>query len=167
MAVPVYSVGQVLAASDCNNWFIPLVAYKAADTSRAGTVTTVAADPDLTVTLAANATYDIDMDLIYEGGTQGSADLKFTWTVPTGTTMRYVLVNTSTSGTCTPAGATESTTVTAGTNGAANFRGVHIGGTVFASTTAGSLTLNWATNTSNATNTIMHTGSRMTLQRKG
>lgn len=146
--------------------FAGLEAWKAADTSRAGTVTALAADPDLTVPLAANDTYSFDLDLLYEGGTQGAADLKVGWTVPAGTTMRYTVVNTSTTGTCTPGGSTEATVTVSGTNGAANLRGIHMGGTVFAGGTAGALTLTWATNTSNATATILHLGSRMVLRRK-
>jgi len=64
VAAPVYSDGQVLTGADCTQWFTPVAAYKTADTGRA--TTTAAADPDLTVTVAANAFYNVRIRLFYK-----------------------------------------------------------------------------------------------------
>src|SRR5215472_8894872 len=46
-------------------------------------------DNALVIPVVANANYKFDLYLDFEGGTSGSSDIKFTWTVPASTTMRY------------------------------------------------------------------------------
>src|ERR1700733_4519961 len=79
--IPTWTPGEVLASADVNSWFVPLAGYKAGSTSRAST-TAQSNDPDLIITVAANAIYEFVLWLNYEGGTQGSSDLKMGLAVP-------------------------------------------------------------------------------------
>ena len=79
MAVPTWSVGQVLAASDVNNWFTPLAAYKTSATVR--NTLTLSTDPDLQVTVSANCVYNVRCAINWSCTTGGIA---IQWTVPTG-----------------------------------------------------------------------------------
>lgn len=68
----------------------PLIAYKSASTDRAST-TTLSLDPDLQLTLAANATYWVEWFLHYAGPTNGSpptttGTISVQWSVPSGAT---------------------------------------------------------------------------------
>ena len=164
MAPPVYTVGQVLAAADCNNWFVPLVAVKTADQSVTSSVTLVN-DTELFVSLAASVTYAFQMMLDYEGGTAGASDLKWTFGIPAGTFMRYCYSNRGTGLGASVTMSTGSSTDLGGTNGAGNLEGVHGFGTIVCGSTAGTLQLKWAQNTSSATSTIMHAQSCLMLWR--
>ena len=139
----------------------PLNAYKSGDTSRAST-TALTADPDLTIHLSANATYFFVMVLDYEGGTQGSSDLAFDLTGPSGATARFWMGNMSTAGVSTAAFmGQQGVTYSAGSNGAGNLQGVLAAGTIFTSGSSGFFTLNWAQKTSSATATIVHAQSAL------
>lgn len=169
MAVKSWSVGDVLSAADMNAWTVPQVAYKTSDTSHAST-TTLTPDPALSVTVAANATYTFGTTLWYEGGTQGSSDFKWQFTGPSGASLLYSAYNLTTSGTASTASYNQSGLATvgqAGTNGAGAIRVVYGFGSFTTSSTAGSLALTWAQNTSSGTATILHTGSWISLQRIG
>jgi hypothetical protein len=74
MAPPTYANGQILNASDCNLWFVPLAAYKTADLGR--NINGTSADPDLTVAVAANAFYAVEAALFYKGS---AIDVTFQW----------------------------------------------------------------------------------------
>lgn len=167
MPLPTWSVGQVLAASDVNNYFVPLAAYKTSDTSRSNS-TSPSNDPDLTLTLAASAFYWFEFFLNFEGSATGSQGIKWGFTVPTGTLVRYhgtwsnVTSNAEVGHTWT--GAQQPS---AGTDGAGNLHGASGRGTVFTSTTAGSITLQWAQNVSEASAITLHAQSALILQRIG
>lgn len=122
---------------------------KAADTSRASTVT-AAADPHLTLTLAANAVYDVECVAVWSTGGGG---LRATWTVPSGATMTWTdndgVGVTSAAGVVTFSGTT----------------GTTFKGTLTTAGTAGSITLQWAQSTSNAAATILRAGSALKLTR--
>jgi hypothetical protein len=158
---PTWSVGQVLTASDVDSWFVPLVGYKASDTSRTST-TTAANDADLIIQLAANAIYEWRCWLNYEGGTQGSSDLKLDWSsIPAGATLRGSATYVNASG-----GAVTEVyisggggSIAAGTNGAAAIRGFRALGTIVTSAAASGFAVKWAQNTSSGTSTILHAGS--------
>src|SRR5690348_15724965 len=78
--------GRILASA--MRGIAPLAVIKGADESVTSS-TTLQNDDALLVTLTANATYVFSLFLNYQGGTQGSSDIKVAWTFPTGTTMRY------------------------------------------------------------------------------
>jgi hypothetical protein len=90
MPVPVYSVGQVLGAADCNTWFTQLAAYKPADGSAFTSNTTLANDPDIVIALAASSVYRVTSCLFYTAGSGGLlGGLKWTFTGPSGIQGRY------------------------------------------------------------------------------
>ncbi len=164
MAPPTWVVGQVLTASDVDNWFIPVVAVKTADQSVTSS-TTVVNDTELSVPVAASVTYAFQMMLDYEGGTSGASDLKWTFTLPAGSFLRYCYSNRGTGLGASVTMSTGTSTDTGGTNGAGNLEGVHAFGTLVCGVTAGTLQLKWAQNTSSATSTIMHAQSCLMLWR--
>lgn len=161
----------MLTAADLDAWAVPLAAVKAADTSRTS-VTTVTADPDLSLAVAANALYRFWMYLDYEGANTGTGDLKWSFSTPSGATLRYqALFLQSGGGTAinqtigfTNTGAS---VMSAASNGVANLMAVTMWGQLDTAASTGSLTLNWAQNTSSATSTIVHAQSSMTLDRIG
>lgn len=144
----------------------PWTAWKTGDTSRANNVVS-AADPDLTIPLSvASAVYALSAYFRYEGGTLGSADFAWKWSVPAGTSLFASPANQNTSGAATVGGEqTAVNTVTAGSAGAGNVRSVTLRGMVFVSSTTGNLVLFWCQGTSSATATILHLGSWMSLRR--
>lgn len=168
MAAPTWTVGQVLAAADVNTWFVPLIGVKASDTSRSNTVAQTN-DPDLTVAVAANATYRILMWLNYEGGTQGASDLKIGMAVPASATLRTscTYVNASGGAVVEVYYASGGTALIPGTNGPGNIRGFRMVGTLITGASSGSLAVSWAQSTSSATATTLHTGSVLEAWRIG
>jgi hypothetical protein len=141
----------------------PLSAIKTVDETVTSS-TALQNDDALFVSVAANASYLFQCNLIYEGGTLGSSDLKWAWTFPSGLTMTYDYMGITTAG-LTTIGlvATQASTVAGGTNGAAALRSMLMYGSVVASSTAGTLQLQWAQNTSSGTGTIVHAKSSLAL----
>lgn len=167
MAIPTWVVGQVLSASDVNSWLVPQAAYKPGDTSRAST-TTLAADPDLTVPVAANCLYWFEAVIVYDGGTQGTSDISIQWSTPASTTMAWDVNYKDTSGNSVTGSLGLATAiVNAGSNGVNANRSISVRGTIDTASTAGSLTLTWAQNTLSGTATRVRTGSAIIMQRIG
>lgn len=166
---PVVTAGEILTAGLLQS-FSPIAAWKLGDTSRSNTVTQTA-DPDLVIPLnVPSAIYEVYVYFRYEGGTQGSADFAWKWTTPTGASLFLSPVDVNTSGAAAVGGEQATTsgttnTVTAGSGGAGAVRSVTLTGTLIMSTSTGSLTLLWAQGTTNATATILHVGSRVSLRR--
>lgn len=123
-------------------------------------------DNDLLAAVVANASYDFDCYLDYEGGTINTSDLKWQWAVPSGATMRYQAFYVTTSnalgGETTQLG---SDVVVAGTKGAGVLMGVKMSGSLVMASTAGNMQLTWAQNTINGTATIVHAQSYLKLKR--
>ena len=168
MALPTWVPAQVLTASDVDNYFIPLVGLKASDTSRASN-TTQSNDPDLIVSVAANTAYEFRLWLNYEGGTQGSSDLKLGLAVPASSTARAssTYVNSSGGSVVEAYYTSGAAAQVPGTNGAGNIRGFRMVGTLITGASSGSLALSWAQNTSSGTATTLHTGSVLEVWRVG
>lgn len=163
-----WNVGDVLTAADLDSWSVPNTAVKAVDTSRTSN-TTLANDPELTLSVAANVVYRFWCYLNYEGGTQGASDIKWSFTVPAGATLRYQMIAVNTAGSLSPLliGPTFTATSTnsAATNGAGNLMAAVMHGTLDTAGTAGTFVIQWAQNTSSGTSTILHAQSAMTLDR--
>ena len=140
-----------------------LYAYKSSDQSVTSS-TTLVSDNALFLPVVANATYDFFCYLNYTGGTQGSSDIKLQWTVPPG---RRCASSRSESA---PAAAWASGTPTAprprsalGTQGSGTLCGATMIGTLIMSSTAGTLQMEWAQNSSNATATTVKAQSLLRL----
>lgn len=159
---PQILAGTTITASLLNSMLV-LDAYKAVDTSRS-TTTTLTADPDLAITVAAAGTYDFEGYLNFEGAASGTGDLQFE--ITSVGTLRYVCVHNDPStgnqisATTQGGGIVTCSTATAGTLRSANMKGDLI------AASTGTLTLLWAQNTSSATATILHAGSWIKLRRK-
>lgn len=163
------AAGQINAGSRITASLIrgiaPLCAVKQADETVASS-TTLQFDDALFLPVLAGAQYDFRCTLDYEGNTHGSGDIKWTWNVPTGSTLRYqaTYVHNTAVSTSMLAG---SATGSADTTGTGNLMGVTMDGSLFVSSTAGNLALEWAQFTSNAVGTIVHAQSRLTLWQVG
>lgn len=159
MAPPVYTAGHVVTAADVNSWFTPLAAYKTATTVR--NTLTKSIDPDLQVTLAASAIYQIQAGIIY---TSANA-MDFTWVIPASATGGYTggfnLAGTG-AGTW---GFTWAATVTAaGLGGSVN--GVQAHGMIQTAGSGGTFGFSWASSTG-PVNLTLGVGSVLTARRVG
>jgi len=168
MAVPTWSVGQVLTASDVNTWFVDIVRNKPTDEGPI-TTTTLQNDNDLQLPLAANSAYELDGYLAATGATLGNGDIKLGLTGPAGVTFRFSTFGYSVLGSP-PAtgnsGATASGTTSVGVNGGSAST-VLVKGWVTTSSTAGTLILQWAENTPSGTGTSVLAGSWLKARRIG
>lgn len=156
----------------------PLSAFKSSDLGR-NTTTTLANDPDLAVPLQANAVYELRSMISYAGGAGSSeGDLKIGWNY-TGT-LNYMVYGAphwmtgQAAGSSGPnsgghsyftLGAGSFTALTNGTSGTQDFAMLILG--TVATTSAGTMHVQWAQNSSNATNTWLRQGSYVTFQRMG
>jgi hypothetical protein len=167
MAIPIWTVGEVLASSDVNSWFVPVEAVRTS-TQSVTSSTVLVNDTQLLVPVAANASYHFLTYLFYEGGTQGSSDIKVGYAVPAGTTMRYHRIYANTSGLAVNISTlTETDVQGAGTQGAGIACGLTHHGTIVTSATTGNVQLQWAQSTSSATATQVLAQSAILLTRIG
>lgn len=166
---PTWVGGQDITA-DLLNAMLPKVVRKTADTSRAST-TTATADPELTISLEANAVYIWDGWLKYFA--DPAADLTVDFTAPTGTLGEWVgfAAGSGTSGVAVTTGysiRTETNDIQQGRNyyGTTDSQhGLLLRGTIRVGSTAGTFSLDWAQGTSNATATVVYTDSWLRFQR--
>ena len=169
MSAKQWAVGDVLSASDMNVWTVPVIVVKPSDTNR-NTTTTLADDPDLQLPLAGGTTYDINSLIIYSGSPSGSGDLKYTFSVPSGSSGRYSPIRQNLSGQYTGWAMNQWTdTDSANTNGtgAGQFVSLFVKGILITGGSAGNLTFRWAQNTSSGTNTIVRANAFLQAQRIG
>jgi hypothetical protein len=140
---PAFYAGQVLTASQIQA-LAPLEAWKTTATSR--TTTTVSIDPDLQLALAANATYDVEASIIY----QGAGGFNFGWTIPSGASGGYTAAFSLSGSAVGIYGYAWGTGVIAAT-GTGTVFGILLKGTLITGTTAGTFGLNWADDTTSDT----------------
>lgn len=164
MTYPSWNSGQTITAAELTS-MEALYAYKSSDQSVTSS-TTLVSDNALFLPVAANATYDFFCYLNYTGGTQGASDIKVQWTVPAGATLRFQPVGIGTGGGM-GFGNTDSaaSSVALGTQGSGTLCGATMLGTLIMSSTAGTLQLEWAQNSSNATATTVKAQSLLRLAR--
>ncbi|MFD4740967.1 hypothetical protein ACFWNQ_26895 [Streptomyces virginiae] len=169
-------VGEVVTAAMMNaeirNQFNALIAaepevVKSADTGRSST-TTLAADPHLALTVAANATYTIDGFIDYDG-IFGAGGLKADFTLPAGSSLRWTMLGSVAADTTQKASTTTTDlagSLSLGTYGTGGNR-THgrLCGHVTIAGTAGVMALRWAQNASNATATTVYAKSWLRLRR--
>ena len=167
MASPVWSVGQVLTASDVNTWFVGIVQAKPSDEGPI-TTTTLQNDNDLILVLAAGAQYRLEGYLAVTGNTIGTGDFKMTFSGPSGSSFRFTTFGYSLSAITTTAisAARSSGNASQGADGS-SASPVWIRGWVTTSATSGNLILQWAENTGSATGTSVLAGSWLEARRIG
>ncbi|HEV2376228.1 MAG TPA: hypothetical protein VGS19_29170 [Streptosporangiaceae bacterium] len=154
---PVYAGARVTAAVLAAA--VGVTAWKASPTSLTSN-TTLTADPDLVVPLAANATYQVQMVLSNCAG-GGSGALKYNFAVPAGASGDYTVVQNSTGGTVGIFDAGGWASVLASNCNA----GVMLNGFLFTAAAAGSLQFMWAQNSSSGTATTVGMGSFLWVRR--
>jgi len=115
-------------------------------------------DTELAVAVAASTNYDFKLVLLYNSGV--TPDLKFGWTYPVGTTMRYSMQG-YTGGVVQSFRIIETDVVAL--DGNASSLSCVCEGTVFVGATAGTLQLQWAQNTLTASNSSVLLGSSLRL----
>lgn len=165
---PTILAGQRITAALLRS-MLPQVVRKTADTSRAAT-TTFADDPHLTYEVEANAVYVMDGWIKYFA--DPTPDIKFQFTTPTGTLGEWAWVM---PGSGTAAAGTTGYSVRTETNDVGGSRTGYgtsdtsmftpVSGLWRVASTAGSITLQWAQNTSSATSTGVFTDSWLRFQR--
>lgn len=166
---PAVTAGQALTA-DLLQAFAGYEAWKTGTTSRASTVV-LAADPDLVVPVAANATYDVEGVLGYTAGgpinSGGAGGIDFTLTAPSGSSGGFTATGWQL-GTSLSMGIFPFTAW--GTAHALNGNGAtscsaFISGTLLTGSTAGSLGLSWCQAGASGTATILLAGCRLRARR--
>jgi hypothetical protein len=166
---PVLLAGQRITAALLAS-MLPLEQWKTGNTDRAAT-TTFADDPDLSILLEANSTYRVEMYLHYAA--LDAARFKTMWNVPTGWTGNRSAVGpdqgqilSATSGGTGRWGVHNlNTACTYGTRDNAGNQCYALEEGVVTTTTAGTLALQWAQATSNATASRLAAGSYMRVKR--
>ncbi|MFJ8804187.1 hypothetical protein [Streptomyces sp. NPDC102487] len=150
---------------------LPIELWKAASTDRSST-TTFADDPDLTTTLAANAVYRVRFCLFYAA--LDAARFKTMWTVPVnasgnrsaqGPDQGVILSGTSSGGTGRFGVHNFTTACTYGTRDHATNLCIAVEEATVFTLDAGTLALQWAQATSNATAARLGIGSSLTVKR--
>ena len=136
---------------------IPWTVTKPSDQSVTSS-TTLGNDNDLLFTAVANGTYDFLCFVSYEGGTRGSSDLKFQWSIPSGS-MKFGAIFNNTVPTLVLNHGSASGSMTAGSNGAGSNLALIMAGTFTIGVTGGTAVLQWAQGTGSGTATKVHAGS--------
>lgn len=141
-----------------------LFAYKTADESvnSGSTGTTFQNDNHLLLPVVASAVYDLF--LMCDFNSPAAADFKLQWTYPAGLTMRYGLHCIAVGGTNEFTFQSDQSTVQI-LEGPAGRRTFFARGLVLVGGTAGTLQLQWAQNTANASDTTVYQNSFLRLDR--
>jgi hypothetical protein len=169
VALKTFTTGEVLTAADTNLYLVNTTAVVKSANESVTSSTTLQDDDELSVSVAANSTYEVTCFLKYDGPT--AADLKCQWVVPASATFDFALMRLATTAgaftddatdwnTDSAAGSFLIGTIGSGTNAAALFHGVLIVGA-----TAGTFKLQWAQSTSDATPTRILARSTLVLRR--
>ncbi len=167
MAMKTFSVGDVLNAADANEYLVNVkFAVKPNDTSRAST-TTPANDPDLSVAVDANKSYEVQVWLQYLA--QNTPNLKVEFTVPGSATFAGASFNVGAGGSAVGINAQDAAlpiTGPAHIAGLSPFDGAYyLTGILTTAGAAGNFTLQWAQDTSSGLTTTIRGGSAMLLRR--
>lgn len=169
-----FFAGQPLTAQDLEDlrtFAVPLMVVKTADESVTSS-TTPQDDNELTLTVAANAAYKLDMHILL-GGTGTTGDFEFRFNAPAGSRISASAAGlaqaaTAVTGDMNAGAINNQTTFPTSAFGYAtvvNPTGVLVTGNLIVGSTAGALTLRWNQAVSSATPTTVLAGSSLTLTR--
>jgi hypothetical protein len=123
---------------------------------------TLTSDAQLLFPVTASYVYRFEMTTYFSSGT--TPDIKFGWSVPSGATMYWGADNAASNLANPPDGILTAGSVSARAGGANTAQVIH-NGVVFMGTVSGTVTLQWAQNTANASNTIVYAGSNIEYSR--
>lgn len=166
---PAILAGQRMSAAVYDS-MLPLIAYKTATTN--STSATPANDPDLSINLPVNTSWEVEMWVQYAGLL--AANISVMWSVPSGASALRQVMGPSSNANNSSA---DQITMRAGVHGAAtavvyscarnnsNEQGFVERGIVNMGSTAGAVALQWGQATANATATQVCAGSIMTARR--
>lgn len=138
----------------------PLFARKTSDET-VNNSTTLQDDNELFVSVAANQVYKLHLMVGYSSGT--TPDFKINFSLPSGATMPRSSFITGGTGAAVQHGTFTGASVV-GIDGQGSDASLQIWGTVVMGSTAGTVTLQWAQNTLNASDTIVRSGSTLELR---
>lgn len=142
---------------------IPVVKYKTAN-EVVNNSTTLQNDDHLFWSTVANGVYTMDLNLFYDSGT--TPDFKFDWTYPVGTTFDWGAIYYNLAGTLTTSGTfTEATVGAVGGLGVGTVVMLKASYVFVMGPSDGTLQMQFAQNTANASNTTLFTGSYGVLTR--
>ena len=159
---PTWTAGQRVTAAQLT-LMEPLLVYKLAAEAVTSS-TTLQNDDELFLPVAANAFYILDCWIQFNALV--GADIKIAWTVPTSATMNYSALGTGpTNYTDYDTSVVSSGTARPAKGNAPTPQAISSRGHLQTSSTAGTLQLQWAQNTSNATATSVLAGSWIRLNR--
>lgn len=168
MALPTFTDGNVVTAAQLNA-VLPIAAVKPSDQAVTSS-TTLVNDSALLVAVAASATYEVNLFLTYTAtGSSSTGGIKVAWTAPSGAVLNWVpYLNGNSDGvqqlaTVWTTGGTLAT-VNPGSGTGASMVAAHVYGVLIMGVNAGSLQLQWAQNTSNASATTVKAGSALIVR---
>jgi hypothetical protein len=151
---------------------LPDVVVKAANETVTSS-TTLQNDDELFVSVEANAQYEVSLRLLHDSDNTAAADVKMSWTGPSGATMFWgghganVAESGASSGTITATNMETHLINETMTFGGGDSTGTYaiLGGVLVTSSTAGTLQYQWAQNTSNAIASTVRAGSTLSVRR--
>ncbi len=133
-----------------------IVVYKSADET-VNNSATLQNDDHLSFAIGANEVWGITLQVLFTSG--ATPDIKFGWSVPSGTTMSWNV------GASFDSAIVSTESETYALSGGSGLRTAVIYGTIFGNTTAGNVTLRWAQDTANASDTVVKLGSHLIAER--
>lgn len=159
---PTWVTGNVPGGGDFDKWFQASAAFKPADSAPCLT-TTLATDPDLQVTFAANSAYTFIGSLLYTAANGGDIQFQFTGFAG-GALLRYAPIRQNLSASFVGAFAdTGATNETANGSGSGTLMVVTMIGSLQTFSVGGTMQLQWAQASSSATPTVVKAQSHLTL----
>lgn len=134
--------------------------HKTADQAAVNNSTTLVNSTELAVPVTASTSYAVTWTILYDSA--AAADIKFGWTVPSGTKLYWQAILPQAGATNWQSGDETSTPTAEGFGGIAV---ITIVGTIIASSTPGAVQLQHAQLTANASNTVVKAGSSVVAQK--
>jgi hypothetical protein len=163
VAVPAYQPGEPIPSADANNWWLPQAAVTTATQTQASNIV-LTDDTVLFVSVQANATYQVQMHLVFQGGGGGQA-VMMNLTGPSGASGSFSSNNSGNDEIPLNSGQTIVFALATIGVGAGNDQIMDVFGTLVVGATAGTLQFQWCQQNSSATSMIREPRSTMVLRR--
>lgn len=161
MAVPEYQPGEPIPSADANNWWVPLAAVATSTQSQTSN-TALTDDTVLFVSVQADATYEVRLHLVFQGGA-GGQDVTMNLTGPSGASGSFS--NSLNSDSEIPLNSGISIAFALPTVGSGVSQVMDLFGVLVVGATAGTFQFQWAQANSSGTAMIREPRSAMVLRR--